>query len=330
MIRTPAGMAAFALIAGGALASTLPAQAQTYPSRPITVVVALAAGTGMDIIVRSYSEKLSQTLGRPIIIENRPGNAGMAAVDAALKAPPDGYTLLAATSSAMAIRPSMFKKPPYDPTTDFVPVSHYLKSPFVLVVNPDLPIKSVPDLIAYAKARPGKVAFSSTSIGGAPHLSGEYINQRFGVQMTHVPYKISPQAIQDVAAGHVQLTFAEAAASLSLIRDGKLRALAVTSTTRLGTLPDVPPFAEASGIPDFEAVSWHMLFARSGTPKEIVDRLHTEMSRTIATPDLQSRMTGLGLIPYAPPPIAESQRYIKSEIDKWGSLVKSLGLAGTI
>jgi tripartite-type tricarboxylate transporter receptor subunit TctC len=330
MIRTPAGMAAFALIAGGALASTLPAQAQTYPSRPITVVVALAAGTGMDIIVRSYSEKLSQTLGRPIIIENRPGNAGMAAVDATLKAPPDGYTLLAATSSAMAIRPSMFKRPPYDPTTDFVPVSHYLKSPFVLVVNPDLPIKSVPDLIAYAKARPGKVAFSSTSIGGAPHLSGEYINQRFGVQMTHVPYKISPQAIQDVAAGHVQLTFAEAAASLSLIRDGKLRALAVTSTTRLGTLPDVPPFAEASGIPDFEAVSWHMLFARSGTPKEIVDRLHTEMSRIIATPDLQSRMTSLGLIPYAPPPIAESQRYIKSEIDKWGSLVKSLGLAGTI
>ena len=228
----------------------------------------------------------------------------------------------------MAIRPTMFKKPPYDPNTDFVPLSHYLKSPFVLVVNPDLPIKSVPDLIAYAKAQPGKVAFSSTSIGGAPHLSGEYINQRFGVQMTHVPYKISPQAIQDVAAGHVQLTFAEAAASLELIRGGKLRALAVTSTTRLGTLPDVPPFAEASGIPDFEAVSWHMLFARAGTPKEIVDRLHTEMTRIIATPELQTRMTSLGLIPYPPPPIAELQRYIKSEIDKWGGLVKSLGLAG--
>ena len=187
-----------------------PAHAQPYPSRPITVVVALAAGTGVDIIVRTYSEKLSQTLGRPIIIENRPGNAGLAAVDGALKAAPDGYTLLVATSSAMAIRPIMFKKPPYDPNTDFVPLSHYLKSPFVLVVNPDLPIKSVPDLIAYVKARPGKIAFSSTSIGGAPHLSGEYINQRFGVQMTHVPYKISPQAIQDVAAGHVQLTFAEA------------------------------------------------------------------------------------------------------------------------
>ena len=222
----------------------------------------------------------------------------------------------------MAIRPSMFKKPPYDPNTDFIPISHYLKSPFVLVVNPDLPIKSVPELIAYVKARPGKIAFSSTSIGGAPHLSGEYINQRFGVQMTHVPYKISPQAIQDVAAGHVQLTFAEAAASLPLIREGKLRALAVTSTTRLGTLPDVPPFAEASGIPDFEAVSWHMLFGRLGMPKEIVDRLHTEMTRIIATPELQTRMSSLGLIPYPPPPIAESQRYIKSEIDKWGGLVE--------
>jgi len=330
MIRTPARLAAAVLIAAAALTPISSAQAQPYPSRPITVVVVIAAGTGMDIIVRSYSEKLSQTLGRPIVVENRPGNAGMAAIDAAMKASPDGHTLLAATSSAMAIRPSMFKKPPYDPTTDFVPISHYLKSPFVLVVNPDLPIKSVPDLIAYAKARPGKVAFSSTSIGGAPHLAGEYINQRFGVEMTHVPYKISPQAIQDVAAGHVQLTFAEAAASLELIRGGKLRALAVTSTTRLGTLPDVPPFSEASGIPDFEAVSWHMLFARSGTPKDIVDRLHTEMSRIIATPDLQNRMTGLGLIPYAPPPIAQSQRYIKSEIDKWGGLVKSLGLVGTI
>ncbi len=321
-------IAAALTLAGLAPFST--AHTQPYPSRPITVVVALAPGTGMDIIVRSYCEKLSQTFGRPIIVENRPGNAGLAAVDGALKAPADGYTLLAATSSAMAIRPSMFKKAPYDPNTDFVPISHYLKSPFVLVVNPDLPIKSVPDLVAYAKARPGKVAFSSTSVGGAPHLAGEYINQRFGVEMTHVPYKISPQAIQDVAAGHVQLTFAEAAASLSLIREGKLRALAVTSTTRLGTLPDVPPFAEASGIPDFEAVSWHMLFARAGAPQEIVDRLHTEMSRVIGTPELQARMSGLGLIPYAPPPIAVTQRYIKSEIDKWGGLVRSLGLAGTI
>lgn len=330
MVWTPARLAAAVLLVSAALAPFPPAQAQPYPSRPITIVVALAAGTGMDIVVRSYAEKLSQTLGRPIVIENRPGNAGLAAIDGALKAAPDGYTLLAATSSAMAIRPSMFKKPPYDPNTDFVPLSHYLKSPFVLVVNPDLPIKSVPDLIAYVKERPGKIAFSSTSVGGAPHLSGEYINQRFGVQMTHVPYKISPQAIQDVAAGHVQLTFAEAAASLELIRGGKLRALAVTSTTRLGTLPDVPSFAEASGIPDFEAVSWHMLFARAGTPKEIVDRLHTEMSRIIATPELQTRMTSLGLIPYPPPPVAESQRYIKSEIDKWGGLVKSLGLGGSI
>ncbi len=330
MGSTPARLAAKVVLVLAALAPFTTAQAQPYPSRPITIVVALAAGTGVDIVVRNYAEKLSQTLGRPIIVENRPGSAGMAAVDAALKSPADGYTLLAATSSAMAIRPSMFKKPPYDPNTDFVPISHYLKSPFVLVVNPDLPIKSVPDLIAYVKARPGKIAFSSTSIGGAPHLSGEYINQRFGVQMTHVPYKISPQAIQDVAAGHVQLTFAESAASLELIRGGKLRALAVTSTTRLDTLPDVPSFAEASGIADFEAVSWHMLFARTGTPKEIVDRLHSEMSRIIATPELQTRMTSLGLIPYPPPPIAESQRYIKSEIEKWGGLVKNLGLAGTI
>lgn len=320
---------ALTLIAAAAVLP-LAAAAQPYPSRAITVVVALAAGTGMDIVVRTYADKLSQSLGRPVVIENRPGNAGLAAVDGALKSPADGYTLLAATSSAMAIRATMFKKPPYDPVTDFIPIAHYLKSPFVLVVNPDLPIKSVNDLIAYVRARPGQVAFSSTSVGGAPHLAGEYLNQRFGVQMTHVPYKISPQAIQDVAAGHVQLTFAEAGASLALIREGRLRALAVTSTTRLGTLPEVPPFAEASGIADFEAVSWHMLFTRAGTPPDIVGRLHADMLRIIATPELQTRMASLGLIPFAPPPIPDTQRYIKAEIDKWGSLVRSLGLAGSI
>jgi tripartite-type tricarboxylate transporter receptor subunit TctC len=237
---------------------------------------------------------------------------------------------VAATSSIMAIRPAMFKKPPYDPLADFLPLSLYLKSPFILVVNPALPAKSVPELIAYIKERPGQISFSSPSIGGAPHLVGEYLKQRFGIQMTHVPYRNSPQAIADVAAGHVPLTFAEAGASLPLIRDGRLRALAVTSATRLPTLPDVPSFAEASGIADFEAVSWHVLIVRAATPGDVVSRLHAEMNRIMTAPDVKDSVAKMGLLPQDPPTIDSTRQYIRSEIEKWGNLVKSLGMHGSI
>jgi tripartite-type tricarboxylate transporter receptor subunit TctC len=306
-----------------------PAHAQAYPTKPINIIVGLAAGTGMDVIVRLYADKLSQTLGQPVVVENRPGAAGLATMEAILKAPADGYTLAVATSSAMAIRPTMFKKLPYDSLNDFVPIALYLKSPFILVVNPALPIRSVPDLIAYIKERPGQISYSSPSVGGAPHLAGEYLKQRFGIEMTHVPYRNSPQAIQDVAAGHVPLTFAEAGASLPLIRDGKLRALAVTSTTRLAALPDVPPFAEASGLSDFETVSWHLLFVRSATPKDVVNKLHDGVKRIMARPDMRNAIANLGLIPHGPAPIEETHRYLASEVEKWATIVKSLGLAGT-
>ena len=306
-----------------------PAHAQNYPAKPLSIIVSLAAGTGMDVIVRLYAERLSQSLGQPVVVENRPGAAGHVTMDSILKAPADGYTLAVATSSAMAIRPTMFKKLPYDSLNDFVPIALYLKSPFILVVNPALPVQSVPDLIGYIKERPGQISYSSPSVGGAPHLAGEYLKQRYGIEMTHVPYRNSPQAIADVAAGHVPLTFAEAGASLPLIRAGRLRALAVTSTTRLGTLPDVRPFAEASGISDFETVSWHLLFMRSATPTEIVNKLHDEMKRIMAESDMKTAIANLGLIPHGPQSIEETRSYLKSEVDKWGSIVKSLGLAGS-
>jgi tripartite-type tricarboxylate transporter receptor subunit TctC len=322
-------MRAVALLLALALL-TAPAAAQPYPSRPINLVVALAAGTGMDVVVRLYAERLSRTLGKPVIVENKPGSAGLVTVETVLGAPADGYTLAAATSSVMAIRPSLFKKPPYDPLKDFVPLSLYLKSPFILVVDPALPVHSVPELVAYVKAHRGQVSFSSASVGGAPHLAAEYMNQRFGLDMSHVPYKNSPQSIADVAAGHVSLAFAEAGASLPLIRDGRLRALAVTSLTRLPTLPEVPPFAEAAGVADFESVSWHVLFAKTGTPDAIVDRLHDEMVRIMADPEMRKAIETHGLIPQAPLPIDATRAYIASENGKWGALVRSLGLAGSI
>src|SRR5437868_4133680 len=207
-------------------AFTSPAQAQ-YPNRPVTIIVSLAAGSGMDVLVRLYADKLAQSLGKPVIVENRPGASLMLAANAVAQAPPDGHTLLVSTSSAMAINLTLFRQVTYDPERDFVPISLYVKSPFILVVNPDLPAKSVPELIAYVKQNQGKLSYSSPGAGVAQHLSMEYMKNQFGLEITHVPYRSTPQSIQDIAAGHVAMGWVEAGASIPLIREGKLRALAV-------------------------------------------------------------------------------------------------------
>jgi tripartite-type tricarboxylate transporter receptor subunit TctC len=307
----------------------VPAAAQTYPSKPVTIVVSLAAGSGMDTLVRLYADKLQEALGKPVVVENKPGAALMIAAASVATSPPDGYTLLVSTSSAMAINPTLYKKINYDPVKDFVPISFYVKSPFVLVVNPDLPAKTVPELIKLLKESTTPLSYSSLGAGVAQHLSMEYLKQRFGVNITHVPYRSTPQSVTDIVAGHVSLGFVEAGASLPLIREGKLRALAVSSSTRLPTLPDVPPFSEAANAPDFEAVSWHMLFAPSTTPKDIVDKLHQEMKRIMTAPEMRERASAIGLLPIDPPSIPETQAYLASEREKWGSLVKKLGLEGS-
>jgi tripartite-type tricarboxylate transporter receptor subunit TctC len=307
----------------------LPAQAESYPTRPITIVVSLAAGTGMDTLVRIYGEQLSQALGQPVVVENKPGGAGVVAGETIAKGKPDGYTLAVATSAVMAIRPTLFKVRPFEPLADFVPISHYVKSPFVLIVNPSLPVRSVPELIKYVKERPGQLSYSSSGIGGAPHLTAELLKQKFGFDMAHVPYRNSPQSIADVAAGHVQASVAEAGASLPLIKDGKLRAIAVTSATRFPSLPEVPPIAEAVGMPDLEAVSWHLLFARHDTPREIVDKLSGEMKRIMAAPEMRQKVLNIGLIPHDSPSVEGLRAYIKAETDKWGTLVRQLGLEGS-
>ena len=329
-LRTRSGALALASALGlAALHPFEPAHADNYPTRPITIIVSLAAGTGMDTLVRLYADKLSQGLGQPVVIDNRPGGAGVVAGESILKGAPDGYTLAVATSAIMSIRPTLFKQRPFNPLTDFVPISNYVKSPFVFIVNPALPVRSVPEFIKYAKERPGQISYSSSGIGGAPHLTAELLKQKFGFDMAHVPYRNSPQSIADVAAGHVQASVAEAGASLPLIKDGKLRAIAVTSATRFPTLPDVPPIAEAVGMPDLEAVSWHVLFARHDTPREIVDKLHGEMKRIMAAPDMQEKIRNIGLIPHESPSVEGLQRYIKAETDKWAALVRQLGLEGS-
>ena len=305
------------------------ALAQAYPSRNVTIVVPLAAGTGLDIVARVYAERLSQALGKPVVIDNTPGGSHIVAINAAKALPNDGHTLLVQTSAGLAINPALFKTLPYNPVADFTPISLYVKSPFILIVSPSLPVKTVNELIAYAKERPGKLSYSSPGIGTAPHLAGAMLNQRFGLDIAHVPYKNTPQSISDVSTGLLQLGFAEAGASQSMIRDGRLRALGISSLTRSPVFPDIAPLAEVSGVADFEAVSWHTLIARSGTPPEIINRLHDEMGRIMKTPEVRERIAGLGLIPIDSMSQADIQQYYRSEAEKWGTLVKKLGLEGS-
>jgi tripartite-type tricarboxylate transporter receptor subunit TctC len=300
-----------------------------FPEQPIKVIVPFAPGGFVDGFARIFTDRLGAVLGKPVIVENKPGAFQTLAINAVLPAPADGYSLLAMTSAGASINATTLKNPNYDTLRDFVPLSLYVKSPFILVVNPALPINSVADLIKYAKDNPGKLSYSSSGTGGVPHLVMEYLKQRFELDMVHVPYKNSPQSISDIAAGHVSLAFAEAGASVPLIKDGKLRALAVSSAQRLPTIGDVAPMREVSDAKDFEAVSWHALFARRDTPAPIVTKLHDEMGRIMSSPEIQQKITNLGLIPLNPPSIPETEAYVKSETAKWGKLVKSLGLEGS-
>jgi tripartite-type tricarboxylate transporter receptor subunit TctC len=320
---------ALAALALFIVAPFAPAAAQDYPTRNVTIVVPLAAGAGMDVLVRLYAEELGKALGKPVVVENRPGAALMLAAQTVAAAPPDGHTLVVSTSTPIVINTFLYKKMTYNPEKDLTPVAFYVKSPFILVVNPALPVKSVPELIAHIKASPKPITFASTGIGTGLHLAGEYMKLRYKLNMTHVPYKSTPQSIADIVAGHVDMSFAEAGATLPLIREGKLRALAVSALTRVPTLPDVPTFAEAAKAPDFEVVSWHMLFAPSATPKPVIERLHAEMKKIMARPDMKQKTTNIGLLPIDVPDLSATLAFIGEERKKWGPLVKSLGLEGS-
>jgi tripartite-type tricarboxylate transporter receptor subunit TctC len=311
------------------LAVSAPAWADDYPNRPLTLVVPLGAGGAMDIIARgSLAPRLAERLGKAVIVENRLGGGTVIAATSVAKSAPDGHTLLFAPAGTLTTNATLYKSLPYDPAKDFVPVALTSKVGFVLVVNPSLPIHSFADLVAYAKKNPGTLSYGSTGVGATPHLAVELIKNATGIEMTHVPYKGSIAALNDVVAGHVQLTFTDPAISPQLISAGKVRALGVSSLTRVGVLPDVPTLAEA-GLPGYEAVSWHMLVAPASTPKEIVNRLNGELKAIMALPEVQKQITDIGLIPMEPPPVDEMQRFLDAEIVRWGKLVQQVGIAGT-
>jgi tripartite-type tricarboxylate transporter receptor subunit TctC len=317
-----------ALVAFGLLALGPHAAAQTYPTRAVTIVAPYAAGGGADLIARLMAQQLGERLGQSFVVENRLGAGGVIAAASVAKATPDGYTLFMGASTQLAIQVTLHKTLPYDPAADFVPVALVASVPFVLIVNPALPVRSAADLIRLAKEKPGALTFGSSGVGGTPHLFTVLFETMTGIEMTHVPYKGTAQAILDVVGGHVPILFSDLAPAIALIRDGKVRALGMSSATRFAGLPDIPALAEA-GVRDFDAVAWLMLVAPAGTPAAIVDRLHAEVQAIMATPQVQQRFIDLGNIPLVSPPPAELQRYVRSEIVRWGKVVEKAGLKGS-
>ena len=263
-----------------------------------------------------------------MIVENITGGGTVIAAQTLAKARPDGQTLLIAPSGMLTTNLTLFKQLPYNPRTDFTPVSHYAEIAFVLVVKSDLPVKNVADLVKLAKEKPGQLTYSSTGIGQVPHLAGEIFARQTGAQLTHVPYRGAPQALLDVVAGNVTMTFADPSIAQPMIAYGKVRALGVTSKTRLSFLPDTPSLAEA-GVPGYEAVSWHMLLAPAGAPTPIVEKLHDEFGRALADPDLRAQLARMGVSPYDSEPVAELPAFLEREITRWSAVVKQVGIEGT-
>ena len=309
-------------------ASAYPALAEDFPARQITLVAPWPPGGAVDALCRALAPGVGDRLGRPLVVENRPGAGSVIGTAAVAKAAPDGYTLVMAGSGSLAISTALYKKLPYDPTKDFAPIALIAKIPFVLVVNPSLPVHSVGELIAYGKANPGKLSYGSGGPGSPHHLYAEMFKSMTGIEMAHVPYKGSAPALTDVVAGHIPLMFSDTVPSLPLIQEGKVRALGVSSATRLPTAPQIPPIAEG-GIPGFDAAGWGMIVAPASTPAAIVSRLNAELLTVLTTTEVQQQIIRLGMVPAQPAPSARLQDYINSEIARWGKVVQQAGLAGT-
>src|SRR5438132_6206805 len=255
------------------LAATPAVQAQDYPARQITLIAPWPAGGAVDALCRAVAPHLSDRLGKSVVVENRPGAGSVIGTAAGAKAAPDGYTIVMAGSGSLAISATLYKKLPYDPVKDLVPLVLAGKIPFFLVVNPSLPVHSIAELVTYAKENPGKLTYASGGPGSPHHLYAELLKSMTGIEMTHVPYKGSAPALTDVVAGHVQLLFSDTVPALPLIREGRVRALGVSSAIRLPSAPEIPPLAEA-GVPGFDAAGWGMILAPAHTPKELVTKLH--------------------------------------------------------
>jgi tripartite-type tricarboxylate transporter receptor subunit TctC len=310
--------------AGAALCFATPAfaQAQTYPTKPVKLVVPYPPGGPTDIVARLVAQKLSDAMGQPFVIDNRPGAGGNPGAELVARSPADGYTLVVATT-AHAINPSLFKNLGYSLSKDFAPVSQLTSGPLVIVANPQLPAKNVAELIALAKAKPGELNFASSGNGQSTHLSAELFAAMAGVKMNHIPYKGSAPALTDTMGGQTQLMFDTMLSAMPHVKGGKLKALAVTSATRSPVAPDLPTVAE-SGLPGYEAIAWNGLFAPAGTPPEVLARLSAELKKVLAAPDVKDKFEAQGFAASWNSP-EDFGRFMTAEVDKWAKVVKTSG-----
>ena len=311
------------LAALAALAFTTAAYAQPFPNRPIKIIVPFGPGGFTDVAARILQKELAPAIGQAVIIENRPGAGSTIGTDAVAKAAPDGYTLVM-ISTAHVISPHLYKQMPYDPIRDFTPVMKLAEGPYVLVVHPSLPAKSVSELIALAKAQPGTIDYASSGNGSAQHLVGALFTTMAGVNLNHVPYKGSNQAMNDVLGGQVKVSFVGVPNALPNLNSGKLKALGVSTAKRYAELPDVPTIAEA-GVAGYDATIWLGLLAPPGTPREIVDKLNTSITRILSTPEAKKLMASAGVDVATSSP-EEFHKLMQSELDRWGRVVKETGM----
>ncbi len=296
------------------------AAAQQYPSKPVRFVVPFVAGGPTDIQGRMLGEKLSQRLGQQFIIDNRGGAGGNIGMELTAKAPPDGHTIVIATVGTWAVNPSLYKNMPFDPVRDFAPIMQVSTSPGVLVVHPSVPIRSVKELIALAKARPGKFDYGSSGVGGFGHISGALFCLMTNTQMVHIPYKSSAPSLTDLIAGQIQVLFNNAISTVPFIKSGQVRALAVTSIKRMPALPELPTIDE-SGVKGYDNSSWSAVGAPAGTPKEIIAKLNSELNQILKLPDIQERSAAGGAVIIGGTP-EQFGDYLKSEIAKFARVVK--------
>lgn len=313
-------------IAAAALALTGAAGAQDYPNQPVKVVVPFPAGGGTDGLARWFGKGLEAKLGQPFVIENRAGSGTTIGAAFVARSAADGYTIMLGTSSTYAIAPNVYKKVPFDPGKDFAPIALVAEVPFVLVVHPSLPVKSVKELVALVKSKPGAMSYASAGIGTQHHVNAELLKTLTGIQMTHVPYRGGGPALSDVVAGHVPIYFGDVSTVMPLARAGKVRALALTIAQRLDAFPDVPTMHEA-GITNYNASAWQAFVAPAGTPAAIVTRLNRALVEVVKSPETQKRFFQLGLRPLTSTP-DELGAFMKSERVRWGKVVEAAGAKG--
>jgi len=306
------------------LAVPAPAHAQAYPAKPVRMIVAYPPGGGTDIVGRMVAQKLGESLGQSVVVENRGGASGNIGTELAAHAAPDGYTILMGNVAPNAINVSLFKNLPFDPVADFAPVSLIASTPNILVVHPSTPVRTVGGLIALAKAKPGTLNFASAGVGSSSHLAGELFRILAGADIVHVPYTGAGPAMVDVLSGQVQLYFATMPAAMPHVKSGKLVAVAVTSTRRSRALPDLATIAE-SGVPGYEASTWYGALAPAHTPPAVIARLHAEIVKILADAAMRDRLADQGFEPVGSSP-GEFGAYIKSEIAKWGKTIRDAGI----